>query len=726
MSKFLRELQRRNVIRAALLYLPAAWGIAQIVDVIGPAFGWPDSALRNTIIGLVLLFPAVLVLAWIFEFTPEGLRLDSGPSAVSQPDARTGKLLDRWIIAVLLVAVLILAVDEFIIEPTPERRSIAVFPFDNLNRDEGYDYLSDGIPMQILTSLSSQGSFDVIARETTEKLADYAGDLAKIREYLNVDYALFGTVQVSPEEIRTYARLVDLDTEQQIWAETIDAPAGRAFEIQDKIANTVLASLPGGQPSAAIETYVPADPRAWHAYLAGKEAMSTRSLEMLSTAKEEFRRAIELDPNYGAAYAGLSMSSGLYSVYTHQSPQHFPELISLAEKAVELAPDLGEAYTALGYAHFLQRFDSQSRFNAAKVESLFRKALNLDPAFANTYTWLAIVIQRYKGDYSGYITVLEEGLQHNPGSEVLRSNYIEALRSRGRYDEADVQLERLKPYSLVWYENMKDGVLSRTYLDRSSRTITLMRKVAELDLLRGAHIFDMARCLVAIGLPAEARIIARELGPMGRLYIEFLTGMQDDFDDEIAAHLTPLSDYQLGWILAEQGNYAKAAEHMETAWDHVGHLVTFHEFASPGAALLATLRRINDQAVDKDNLLEAMRDDVRRMHKAGIVRVHANSVVHTPDSLEGFYELARRNHARAVALFHEAIDDGVYLHFDHLYFRRVMHRPEYQRLRDAFLQIQTRERRELLDIVCTNNPYPEVWKPLPKTCEEHQESIASL
>ena len=716
MKNLFRELQRRNVIRGALLYLPAAWGIAQIVDLVGPAFDWPDVVLRNTIIVLALLFPVVLILTWIFELTPDGLKLEGSIDRSSQPDARTGRILDRSIIAVLLVAVSILAVDEFIIEVQPKKGSIAVFPFEDLSQDRQYEYLSDGIPLQILTLLSSQGRFDVIAQETTRKLKGLTGDFSEIRRILDVDYVLLGTIQASPEQVRTYARLVDIESETQIWADTIDAPTGSAFEIQDLVANAVISQLGQSGNSKEIESYQPANSEAWHAYMAGTSALAARTGDMILVAEEEFRRAVELDPDFAAAHAGMAIASALQVEYGNLSfQQALEKALPYAEKAVELAPDLAEAVAALG---FVEWFRDEENEDIEQVEALLRRALQLDPAYAPAYIWLSNVLNNELEDYAASMEIMEIGLARNPGSGLMRSNYIIGLLSRDRYEEAVEQIERLKPFSSEYYESWKGLPPSAT--DHFATTLWWMEKAAKVAFSRPDRIQGLAMMLNAMDLPDESNNVARNLNLYSRLRISMFSGRYDDavgILSEIGARTGTREHLFLGWVLAHQGHYEDAAGHLETWWTISGREVKQRGGLSHhAAALLAMLRRETGQPVDQDNLLTSMHENVRRMRDAGIVYVDFSSTV---DAVDAHYELAQGDHDRAIELLQRAIDDGIHPNFNAPYFRDVEHRPEFRELKNAYIRNMDIERQKVLNIVCNDNPYPEVWTPLPETCEAY-------
>ena len=172
-GRFFAELKRRNVIRAAILYLGAVWALAQGIAQLGPSVGAPDWTTRWFLIAAAIGFPFWIAFAWFYEFTPEGLKRESEIEA-SSITRHTGRKLDFTIIGVLTVAVVLLPTDRFVLRHVDEttvapitENSIAVLPFVNMSEDRANEYFSDGISEELLNLLTKVSQLQVAARTSS-------------------------------------------------------------------------------------------------------------------------------------------------------------------------------------------------------------------------------------------------------------------------------------------------------------------------------------------------------------------------------------------------------------------------------------------------------------------------------------------------------------------------------------------------------------------------------
>src|SRR5437899_9902540 len=172
-KKLFGELKRRNVYRAALAYGVVAWFLTQLTTQVFPFFEIPNSAVRFVVIALAVGFPIAMLLAWIYEFTPEGIvrTEDLDPVHARSVQRATGRILDFIIIGVLLLVIAMLIVGRLpFYRQTGEsisQKSIAVLPFENLSEDKANAYFAEGIQDEILTRLSNIAALKVISRHST-------------------------------------------------------------------------------------------------------------------------------------------------------------------------------------------------------------------------------------------------------------------------------------------------------------------------------------------------------------------------------------------------------------------------------------------------------------------------------------------------------------------------------------------------------------------------------
>ncbi|HET6913808.1 MAG TPA: hypothetical protein VFH71_10790, partial [Rhodanobacteraceae bacterium] len=233
--RFIAELKRRNVLRAGVLYAGAVWALAQGIAQLGPFFGAPDWTVRWFVIASIIGFPFWVGFAWFYEFTPEGLKRESEIAPGDSIAHSTGRKLDKWIIAVLALAVVLLITNQFVLDRNAGGRvhadtgpanmpakSIAVLPFVNMSGDARNDYFSDGITEEILNALAQVPKLKVAARTSAFAFKGQEEDLRKVGEVLDVATVLEGSVQKSGDEVRITAQLIDTRTGYHLWSEKYD------------------------------------------------------------------------------------------------------------------------------------------------------------------------------------------------------------------------------------------------------------------------------------------------------------------------------------------------------------------------------------------------------------------------------------------------------------------------------------------------------------------------
>ena len=191
MSGFIEELRKRNVLRVGAAYLVVGWLVLQFVDVVFPMFGLDEALGRPILIIMIIGLPITLILAWVFELTPDGIKKEKDVDRSQSVTQQTGRMLDRSIIVILMLAIGLLLFDKFFLQPeleietqaveSPRLDSIAVLPFVNLSGDDGNEYFSDGISEELLNLLAKIPELRVISRSSAfsfkgknPKIADVA------------------------------------------------------------------------------------------------------------------------------------------------------------------------------------------------------------------------------------------------------------------------------------------------------------------------------------------------------------------------------------------------------------------------------------------------------------------------------------------------------------------------------------------------------------------------
>ena len=315
---FLEELKRRNVVRVAAAYLALAWLVVQIVETLFPMYGVSDALARTvvTLVGLGLI--PVVILAWVFELTPEGIRRDADVDHESDASQRAGRTLDRAFIVLLALGITYFAVDKFVLDPARDEaqleaarqegrtaaaieafgdKSIAVLPFVNMSSDPEQEYFADGISEELLNLLARIPELRVISRSSAFSFKGKDVDIPTVARRLNVAHVLEGSVRKAGNTIRITVQLIDASTDRHLWSETYDRTLDDIFAIQDEVAAHVVAelrlSLLDGPPTAnAI------DPAAYTLFLQARNIVNLEDRERFDLAESLLREVLEIEPDY--------------------------------------------------------------------------------------------------------------------------------------------------------------------------------------------------------------------------------------------------------------------------------------------------------------------------------------------------------------------------------------------------------------------------------------------
>jgi adenylate cyclase len=423
----LAELKRRNVLRVAAAYLVAAWLVIQVVETIAPSFGFGDAAVRIvTLIAAIGLVP-VLVLAWVFELTPEGIKKDRDVDKGEPGRRNAAKRLDRIILVALAVAVAYFAFDKFLLAPqqpvgaggeaelaeAPEGshvdRSIAVLAFQDLSQDQDQEYLSDGIAEELLNRLARIPELRVTSRHSAFYYKGKDIRLADVARELKVSYILEGSVRKSADRVRITAQLIDTASDTQVWSETYDRDLGDIFVIQDEIAAAVAAQLSTRLLSGAPRGHQP-DPQAYSLVLQARHILNRATAEAYEEAIPLVEEAAAIDPGYAVPWETLAL------VYATQAGRG----LRPPEEGFRLATAMAE------------------------------KALSIDPEHAPAYARLGWIAMTYDKDLAATAGYFERALALDPTDRSIIANAAVLLQALGRIDQATVLLEHLVVRDPVW------------------------------------------------------------------------------------------------------------------------------------------------------------------------------------------------------------------------------------------------------------------------------------
>jgi serine/threonine-protein kinase len=319
--------------------------------------------------------------------------------------------------------------DRLMGHPRPAQiRSLAVLPLENRSHDSEQDYFADGMTDELITELAKLNAVRVISRTSVMRYKNTDKSLPEIARSLNVDAVVEGSVQRVGDRVKINARLLQA-SDQELWARSYERDLsdvlGLQHDVAEAIAGSIAATLKAPQGSRKLRLV---DPVAHEAYLKGLFYWNKRTPEALKRALQYFQQAIDKDPNYAEAYAGLSYTYsfapelGLPS-RTGKERQKFA-----AMKAVELDDSLAEAHTALAAS-------LGDEWNWSMAESQYKRAIELNPNYATARHWYSIQLS-VLGSHERAIDEAQRALELDPLSLIIQANLGGRYLRAARYDEA--------------------------------------------------------------------------------------------------------------------------------------------------------------------------------------------------------------------------------------------------------------------------------------------------
>jgi TolB-like protein/Tfp pilus assembly protein PilF len=379
------ELRRRNVYRAAVFYAASAWLLVQIATQVFPFFHIAEWVVRWIVIAAIIGFPFWIAFAWFYEFTPEGLKRESEIAPAESITAHTGKKLDRWIIAIMAVAIVLLLTNTFVwhrgaglnadADSAPiAEHSIAVLPFVNMSDEKSNEYFSDGISEELLNLLAKIPQLQVTARTSSFSFKGKEVAIPEIARTLHVANVLEGSVRKAGNSVRITAQLIKAGTDTHLWSQTYDRKLDDIFAIQDEIAADVVKQLKvtllGEAPKVRTT-----DPEAYALYLQGVHLGRQFTAEAFGQSDALFRKALAIDPRYTPAWAALAEN------FFHETSQAlvsgkegFAQAREAAMKALAIDPEYAPGHALLG---LIAMYVDNDPADAAEH---LKRALALDPS----------------------------------------------------------------------------------------------------------------------------------------------------------------------------------------------------------------------------------------------------------------------------------------------------------------------------------------------------------
>jgi len=317
--------------------------------------------------------------------------------------------------------------------------SIAVLPFLNASSDPDVDYLSDGITENIVNSLSQIPGLRVVPRTTMSHYKGLQVQPELVGKELGVRAILLGRINKHGDDLSVQTELIDVARVAQLWGEQFDRKMSELPSLQQEISQQLATSLRvklGGEETTRLAKRTTAKPEAYHAYLKGRYFWNKRTAEGYQKGIEYFRRAIDIDPGYAAAYAGLADCYNLLSEYDLLSPDEtLPKAREAALKALALDDTVAEAHTSM--AHILMYYD----WDWQKAQEEFRKAIELDSNYSTAHQWYAEYLTGM-GRFDEAMPEMRRALELEPTSIMLSLMIGWVSLTARNYDAAIEQYQR--------------------------------------------------------------------------------------------------------------------------------------------------------------------------------------------------------------------------------------------------------------------------------------------
>jgi len=508
------ELKRRNVFRMGIAYVVVAWVLLQAIDFALDLISAPNWVLQVFFIAALVGLPIVLIVSWVFEMTPEGIKLESEIDRNESVTHSTGRKLDRTIITFLAFAVVLLLAERFIMTESvpvsatatevvaeqPEVpgqaadnavRSVAVLPFVNMSSDPEQEYFSDGLSEELLNRLAQNDNLRVAARTSSFQFKGQNQDIGEIGRQLKVDHILEGSVRKSSNRLRITAQLIQVDSGYHLWSETYEREMDDVFAIQDDISLAISQALEvelgtatpvsNNKPTENLEAY--------QLYLQARYFLAKRGGDNILKSIDLFNQATELDDSFSEAWSGLSYAYGLASVYTRKISSIRASNLALesAHKAVRTDPENAEAYMALARTGHMDRNTNDALKN-------YQKAILLAPNnvdILNMYGDFLINI----GDFDKAMKVEKRAIELDPLAAVHYSDLAFLMLLLHRNEEALEAAQtsaRLAPDS---YDRLEPLIVTLIWLGKYGQAIETI-DMAEDKLAADPGYVSYWRCML--------------------------------------------------------------------------------------------------------------------------------------------------------------------------------------------------------------------------------------
>jgi len=379
---FFTELKRRNVIRVGIAYAVAAWVLVEVASVLLPTFDAPAWIMRALVLVMVGGLPIALLVAWMFELTPEGVKrednVDTADEAVFK--ARTARKADLTIMAVLALVVAFFVFEKIWMSDVVRGNmdAIAVLPFSDMSPRRDQQYFAEGLTVELLNMLSRVADLRVTGKTSAFQFKDYEGEFSVIGETLNVGTILEGSVRAVDNNVRITTNLIDAERGHTLWSANYDRQLNNIFQVQDEIARAVVKALEAQLLNSEEE---PTDrvvvAEAYTAYQQGNFLQGQLTVEDQQAAINYFQQAITKDPGFAEPLVGMANVNLMLALnmVVIDRDEGIGKATGYLDQALRLDSDLADAHVAKASAPWISTPSTSRRCDGWVLFTVYRAAM---------------------------------------------------------------------------------------------------------------------------------------------------------------------------------------------------------------------------------------------------------------------------------------------------------------------------------------------------------------
>jgi len=420
--------------------------------------------------------------------------------------------------------------------------SIAVLPFENVSNDPELEYLSDGIADSIISSLSQIGDLKVMSSTSTRRYKGTPVDPQVVAAELGVKAVVVGRVLQTRDDLSINVELIDTQDNTQLWGEQYERKLAEILAVKQEIAKEVSERLRlqlSGEEQAQLAKQGTTNPEAYRDYLRGRFHSNKRRTEELEIGIEYFNKAIEKDPDYAQAYAGLADSYFLQALFGGRTlGEIYQQALLAAQKALDLDDTLAEAHTAMG------RLKGSYEWDWSGSEEHFRKAIELNPNYGDALLSYGTHLAR-QGKLNEGIAAVKKAIEVDPLARAYIGQLGRLLMFNHQYNEAIEQMQKgyeIDPnatagrgniISAYWYNGMyQEAIVESEKLDSFQGTPNSQRTILFRQLASGNRV-DAIRSLENWNIPPGPKAGFYAMLGEKDLAIEWMIKATDERDNNV-------------------------------------------------------------------------------------------------------------------------------------------------------------------------------------------------